>query len=657
MSKQWTDARARSAGPSRLSLLRGVGVASTLRGKIFIAFLAIVAITGLLGYQGVQWLAESGGLIARTYDRPLMTINYARAALARFNALEAAVARAALEADMDQRAGLAARIDTLDVDLAEDLDVVADRSQSARAQAAVAEVRRAVARWKALRVQVVDAGGYDAGAWRLLDQAAGEAREELDILVNLAAGDGFIGRQRALQVIDEKRQLYVVATVVALVMAVTIAFFLARMIVRPVRAASEAAARIARGELDTRIPIAGRDELGTLLDSMEVMRDSIQSMMAGEVERRRYAQARLVDAIESSREGVILVDAAGDIVIANTEVKLFAGGLAGRLDAGAPFQTLVAAAIEQGAFAAGATETVTQRLLTDPLPSACELEMADGKWLRISRSGTADGGMIALISDITELKEREGVLRAAKEHAEAGSRSKTQFLTNMSHELRTPLNAVIGFSEMISMEAFGPLLPKYKEYANDILGSGRHLLSVINDVLDVARSESGRLQVDPVPLDVATLFAECRKMVYDQCERASLRFEVVEPDAPLYVMADPVRARQILLNLIANAVKFTPEGGCVAVSAGSSRSGFVTLAVADTGIGMSPEEIPRALEAFGQVDSRLARKYEGTGLGLPLTKALVELHGGYLAIRSEPGAGTTVEIVLPAADPSVSAAA
>ena len=512
-----------------------------------------------------------------------------------------------------------------------------------------------MARWDAVRLGVGE--GEGSAAWPLLDQAAGAAREQLDILVNLAAGDGFVGRQRALGMIEENRRLYIVATVFALLVAAATALLLVRMVVRPVRVASDVAARIAHGELDTPIPVGSRDELGALLASMEVMRDSIQSMMAEEVARRRHAQSRLVDAIENSRDGVVLVDASGTVVIANSQVTTFAPMIEGRVAEGASFEALVATAINHGVFAAGTAAEVTQRLLVDPLPSVCELEIAGGRWLRISRSRTAEGGMIAMIGDISSLKERESVLRAAKERAEAGSRSKTQFLTNMSHELRTPLNAVIGFSEMMSMEAFGPLVPKYKEYADDILGSGRHLLSVINDVLDVARSESGKLQVDPVPLDVATLFTECRKMVYDQCERAALHFETVMPETPLRVMADPVRARQILLNLIANAVKFTPADGRIAMIAVQDEPGFVRIAVSDTGIGMAPEEIPLALEAFGQVDSRLARKYEGTGLGLPLTKALVELHGGRLEIRSRPGEGTTVEVVLPSADPVLSAAA
>ncbi|MET4697469.1 signal transduction histidine kinase [Constrictibacter sp. MBR-5] len=654
MSEQLIDERQSASGSPAKAARRGAGgLSSTLRRKIFLAFLAMAAITGLLGYQGVRWIGESGRLVARTYDEPLMAINYARAALANFNALEAVAARSALEADPVARERLSQRSEEILLDLYDDLDIVAGRSATARAEGAAAEVRRAVARWDAVRR---DAGaGLDA--WPLLDQAADAAREQLDILVNLAAGDGFIGRQRALRVIEQNRRFYMAATVVALIVAAAIAFLLVRMILRPVRAASDVAARIARGELDTPIPTASRDELGALLASMEVMRDSIRSMMADEVARRRHAQGRLVDAIENSRDGVVLVDASGAVVVANSQVTKFAPMIEGRVAEGASFEALVATAIEQGVFAAGTAAAVTQRLLVDPLPSVCELEIAGGRWLRISRSRTAEGGMIAMIGDISSLKERESELRAAKERAEAGSRSKTQFLTNMSHELRTPLNAVIGFSEMMSMEAFGPLAPKYKEYADDILGSGRHLLSVINDVLDVARSESGKLQVEPVPLDVASLFAACRKMVYDQCTRASLHFEVVAPEPPLRVMADPVRARQILLNLIANAVKFTPASGRIAVGAAQDEPGFVRIAVSDTGIGMAPEEIPLALEAFSQVDSRLARKYEGTGLGLPLTKALVELHGGRLEIRSRPGEGTTVEVVLPAADPALSAAA
>jgi signal transduction histidine kinase len=218
----------------------------------------------------------------------------------------------------------------------------------------------------------------------------------------------------------------------------------------------------------------------------------------------------------------------------------------------------------------------------------------------------------------------------------------------MSHELRTPLNAVIGFSEMIASEVLGPVgKPQYKSYAADIVGSGRHLLAIINDILDIAKSEAGTLQIDPKPLPLATLFEECAAIVRIGIEKAKLHLVVHRPAAGLSIHADPVKTRQILLNLLSNAMKFTPRGGTVSLVAEERGGDFVDLVVTDTGIGMRAEDIPLALAPFGQIDSSLARKYEGTGLGLPLTKILTELHGGELLIDSRPKAGTTVRVRLP----------
>ncbi len=219
----------------------------------------------------------------------------------------------------------------------------------------------------------------------------------------------------------------------------------------------------------------------------------------------------------------------------------------------------------------------------------------------------------------------------------------------MSHELRTPLNAVIGFSELIAGEIFGPVgQPKYKEYAGDILRSGGHLLNIINDILSIAKSEAGKLTLDLGEVALRDVFEECRRMMAEASTRAELTLAVADVSGLPAIHADSVKLQQILLNLLSNAIKFTPAGGKVALAA-TRRADMVAVAISDTGIGMRPEEIPIALAPFGQVDSSLARKYEGTGLGLPLTKAFVDLHGGTLEIASTVGVGTTVTVTFPIA--------
>ncbi len=247
----------------------------------------------------------------------------------------------------------------------------------------------------------------------------------------------------------------------------------------------------------------------------------------------------------------------------------------------------------------------------------------------------------------SKLEQLSGNLVAALEEAAIANRTKSTFLAAMSHELRTPLNAVIGFSDVLLAELYGPLgTPRYKEYAQDIRDSGTHLLSLINDVLDLSRLDAQQSALDNDEFSIGDVVAETMRMVQPQADRAGVTLSADVPaDLPM-VRADRRRIRQVLLNLTSNAAKFTHPGGSVHVSAVYDLHDIV-VSVADTGIGIAREDIPKALERFGQVDSRLARKYQGTGLGLPLAKQLTELHGGTFDLKSAVGVGTTVNFTLP----------
>ena len=254
--------------------------------------------------------------------------------------------------------------------------------------------------------------------------------------------------------------------------------------------------------------------------------------------------------------------------------------------------------------------------------------------------------LFVVARDATARHAIEHELRQAKDDSEAANHAKSQFLANMSHELRTPLNAIIGFSEVISSALFGPLDARYRDYAQDIHGSGHHLLQIINDLLDLSKVEAGRFELHDGQVQIAAMFETCRRMVADRAAAAGVALEI-EPTT-LEVSADELRLEQVLLNLVSNAVKFTPSGGEVHLAAALDPGGEVSISVADTGIGMAPDEIPRALQPFGQIDNSLTRPHGGTGLGLPLAKRLVELHGGTLTVESEVGRGTTVTFSLPA---------
>jgi len=261
----------------------------------------------------------------------------------------------------------------------------------------------------------------------------------------------------------------------------------------------------------------------------------------------------------------------------------------------------------------------------------------------------ADRMVLLMARDISDHRRSETSLREAKEQAELANRTKSQFLANMSHELRTPLNAIIGFSEIIADDAFGPEgLPMYAEYARDIRDSGRHLLNVINDILDYSKIDSGKMELSDDINDIGEIISASIRVVIGRAESAGVqvRQSVHESLPPL--VADAQKLKQILLNVLSNAVKFTESGGSVTVSAGLADDGGVDIQVVDTGIGMSEAEIALAFQPFAQVESTLNRKYEGTGLGLPITKSLTELHGGRLDIDSTPDVGTRVTVHLPA---------
>ncbi|HYC03010.1 MAG TPA: ATP-binding protein [Azospirillaceae bacterium] len=251
--------------------------------------------------------------------------------------------------------------------------------------------------------------------------------------------------------------------------------------------------------------------------------------------------------------------------------------------------------------------------------------------------------------DITPRRRAEEALRRAKQLSETASRAKTEFLANMSHELRTPLNAIIGFSEIIGEQQLGPAgHPDYAEYARDINESGRMLLDLINDILDLSKIEAGRRELNEHLVDLPRTLHSCLRLVKERAIRGGVTTLLDVPRALPRLRADEVALKQMLSNLLSNAVKFTPKGGRVTLSASVEADGTLVIGVADTGIGMRPEEIPRALQPFTQIEGNLSRTAGGAGLGLPMVRALAELHGGSLSLESEPGRGTVARVRLPA---------
>ena len=259
--------------------------------------------------------------------------------------------------------------------------------------------------------------------------------------------------------------------------------------------------------------------------------------------------------------------------------------------------------------------------------------------------------ILGSIHDQTETRRIERALRRAKESAVEANMAKSDFLASVSHKLRTPLNAVIGFSEVMLQEIFGPLgNTRYRDYANDIRDSGTHLLGVINDILDFSKLEAGRLELKYETAQIADVVEKCIRMMHQRAEAEDVALVNSTPDFRHSLEIDQRKVTQILLNLVSNAIKFTPAKGIVTLSGQLTDIG-IELSVADTGIGMSAADIELALAPFGQVDSALNRDHTGTGLGLPLSKSLAELHAGTLQVESNPGKGTIVTLFLPLSRP------
>lgn len=380
------------------------------------------------------------------------------------------------------------------------------------------------------------------------------------------------------------------------------------------------------------------------------------------------AESRLRDGIESVSDAFALFDRQGRLILSN---QAFSDAFA-----------LAPEAVRRGASKDELNRIAGLAIRADH-PSAeagvRELELNDGRWLMISERYTSDGGTVVTATDLTVIRRQETQTRQAADslramvtrleasqtelsllakkyevammRAEAANQAKSEFLANMSHELRTPLNAINGFSEIMAAEMFGPVGdPRYKGYANDILKSGQHLLSLINDILDMAKIEAGKMSVHYEKVSLKEVCTDAARLMRGKADEAGLTLVVDVPDLP-DIDADHRGMRQVLLNLISNAVKFTPEGGTITVAASAYGSDRQKVSVTDTGIGIAAEDLGRLARPFEQVEGQHSKTTQGTGLGLALTKALIEIHHGEMIISSEPGQGTSVSFHIPVEKP------
>ena len=427
-----------------------------------------------------------------------------------------------------------------------------------------------------------------------------------------------------------------------------VAVLIGRSIVKPIKSVTDVMQRLSAGEVNVEIGYRDRrDEIGRMVDAIDVFRKNI-------IERHAMEQ-RLTEAIETISEGFSLYDADDNLIVCNSHYRELFPSHADVLVPGTKFEAILHTATERGLIkdAEGRREEwIAERIARHHAPSETHIQRrSDGRWIQVSERKTANGGVVAIYTDITEMKIHEAELAAARDAANEASRTKSSFLANMSHELRTPLNAIIGVTEMLREDARELSREDEFEPLDRVMRAGRHLLALINDILDLSKIEAGKMEVHIEEFGIAALVDDVVKTIETLATQNDNRI-VVECVPRIGAMrADQTRVRQALLNhIVSNANKFTDHGTVLICADRRRESGrdWITMSVTDTGIGMTSEQMEKLFREFSQADSSTTRKYGGTGLGLAISRRFCQMMGGDITVESEFGRGSTFTIHLPA---------
>jgi signal transduction histidine kinase len=455
----------------------------------------------------------------------------------------------------------------------------------------------------------------------------------------------------------------VVAAVAVVVLGALLSVSTIRSINKPVRQLSEAASRLAEGHFDTRVPVDRQDELGQLAQVFNYMAAELSELYSTLEARAGTAEARLLQAVESIPLGVVLYDADDRLVLCNSKYRDMRAEIADLIVPGARFEEIVRTAAQRGSYAQTdleAEEWVARRLERHRSPrGAFEQPLGDGRWLQISEFRTHEGGVFGIRVDITERKHAEEELRQAKEAAEAARTAMSEFVANASHELRTPLTHIYGFAKRCLKDLNERIFPKVQaadrktqraldevaESMDIIVDEGERMANLIKDMLDLAKIEAGKLEWDMQPLSVIELIeraAATTAYLFDQKNLKLIKDYAAElPE----VVGDSDSLIRVMLNLISNAAKFTEQGSVTCQA--RQRNGEIVVRVIDTGIGIAAADHARVFEKFAQAGDPHTGRSKGTGLGLPISKEIVEHHGGRIWVESELGKGSTFAFTLP----------
>ena len=446
---------------------------------------------------------------------------------------------------------------------------------------------------------------------------------------------------------EVNKNLVILVTIIGFLISGFVAIIVGQSIVRPIEAVTDAMQRLSAGEIDVEVGHGHRrDEIGRMVEAIEVFRKNI-------IDRHAMEQT-LTEAIEAISEGFALYDADDRIAVCNTRYReMFSYGRETSM-VGTPFQTIVANAVGLIEDAQSDPQRwIAERVAAHRNPGAPHLQhRSDGRWIRVSERRTAPGGVVATYGDITELKHRETELdnlvheiAVARDAAETANRAKSQFLANMSHELRTPLNAILGYTELMAEGTYGELCEEMLEVLKRLETNGRHLLGLINDVLDLSKIEAGQLVLELSDYCIQDIAQTVRSTLEPLAADKKLAFKVEVPAELPPGRGDGRRLTQVLINLVGNAIKFTDAGEVAIKTEANNGSFYVT--VRDTGPGISAADQAKLFQEFQQADNAIARKRGGTGLGLAISKRIIEMHGGRIWVESQPGHGSTFVFTLP----------
>ncbi|MDB5515631.1 MAG: hypothetical protein JWQ17_2389 [Tardiphaga sp.] len=474
--------------------------------------------------------------------------------------------------------------------------------------------------------------------------------ELLTSLVNELRDELTAERQRLVDDVTTATQRTLIFDLLILIAGTLLTLAILRSIALPLRHLVGAIDGLSAGDLSVPIPAAGADEIGAMARTLGMFRDSLKERdrFAAEAERQRKTIAA---AIATISEGFVLYDAEDRIVVFNEQFRSIYPGLSDIIKPGTTFNQVLEAVVARKLVDLGsqsAQEWMAERIARREHSGGFAEYNYGGRYIRISERRIQDGGTVAVYSDVTELRQHNLELEQARELSEVANRTKSQFLANMSHELRTPLNAIIGYSEILQEDAADSgqeeLVPDLKK----IEGAGRHLLGLINDILDLSKVEAGKMDVFIEDVDIAALVEEVRAIITPLVARNGNTLELRLGAGVGGMRTDRTKVKQSLLNVLSNASKFTHNGRLtLAVERIQADRPTVQMTISDTGIGMNPEQLGRLFQAFSQADASTTKKFGGTGLGLAITRHFCRLLGGDIAVASREGEGSTFTITLP----------